>query len=385
MHAWLASIGQALLLAVGMFWQVGWSLVLGFALSGLIQAVVSKERMRKALGRSGVREIALATAYGAASSSCSYAAAALSKTLFKKGAGLIPSLAFLFSSTNLVVELGVILYVLMGWQFTVGEWIGGALLVAIMAAIVKATYPRMLVEQAREHVDEAFGHEHGDNVVEGETLWAKLRNPRTPVIVAQNFVMDASMLWKDLLAGFLIAGALGVFVPNGVWKSLFLTHAPHWVQTIGDALIGPILAIFTFVCSIGNVPMAAILWAGGISFGGVLAFLYADLIVLPLLDVYRRYYGWRMAAYIGIVFYVTMVLAALIMDAVFNALHLVPSPNPQLRVMLTSFSLNYTFYLNIVFGALALWLWWLNKQNPTEHACHADHGHESSVSDVVRS
>ncbi len=379
----LHAISQALILAGGMFWQVGWSLILGFTLSGIIQAVVSKERMQQALGRSGPREIALATAYGAASSSCSYAAAALSKTLFKKGADLIPSLAFLFSSTNLVVELGVILYLLMGWQFTAGEWLGGILLVLILSLLVKATYPKKLVEEARRHLDEATGHEHGDNVVEGATLWEKLRNPQTLIVVAQNVAMDWSMLWKDLLAGFLIAGALGALVPNGVWNTVFLTHSPGWFQTVGNALIGPLIAIFTFVCSIGNVPMAAILWAGGISFGGVLAFLYGDLIVLPLLDVYRRYYGWRMAAYIGVVFYATMVAAALVIDLIFNALHLVPVPNPHLRMDLISFSFNYTFYLNIIFGALAMYLWTLNRKHPMDHGCHAMHGHDHDHGEMV--
>jgi uncharacterized membrane protein YraQ (UPF0718 family) len=359
----IASIGQALFLAAGMIWQVGWSLILGFALSGLIQAVVPKEAMQRALGRNGVREITLATLYGAASSSCSYAAAAMSKTLFKKGAGLIPSLAFLFSSTNLVVELGLILYVLMGWQFTAAEWIGGILLVAIMSIVVKLTYPKKLVEEARQHVDEAFGHNHGDNVVEGATLWDRIRNPETKVLTAQNFAMDVGMLWKDLLIGFVIAGALSAFVPNGVWGS------PYF-----NTFTAPLIAIFTFVCSIGNVPMAAILWGGGISFGGVLSFLYADLIVLPLLDVYRRYYGWKMAAYIGIVLYVTMVAASLIIDRGFTALHLVPQPNTNIRMTLTTFSFNYTFYLNLLFGALAAWLWWLQSQNPMEHACHAHEG-----------
>ncbi len=367
----LREIGQALLLAAGMFWQVGWSLVLGFVLSAVVQAVVSKERMQRTLGKDGIREIALASAYGAASSSCSYAAAALSKTLFKKGAALVPSLAFLFSSTNLVIELGAILYLLMGWQFTAGEWFGGVLLVAIMAFAVKATYPKRLVEQARMHVDEASGHEHGDNVVEGSTLLQKLRNARTPVIVAQNFAMDWAMLWKDLAAGFLIAGALSTFIPEGIWKHVFLSGSPPAVQLIGNALVGPLIAVITFVCSIGNVPMAAVLWGSGISFGGVLAFLYGDLIVLPLLDVYRRYYGWKMALYIGLVFYGTMVAAAIIMDVIFNALHIVPAPNAHMRSAMALFSLNYTFYLNIVFGCIAVWLWSLNRRHPMEHSCHA--------------
>lgn len=368
----LWSLLRALEISAGMAWEVAWSLILGFTLSGLVQAVVSKERMQHLLGREGARETAIATLYGAASSSCSYAAAALSKTLFKKGAGLIPSLAFLFSSTNLVIELGLILWFLMGWQFTLGEWIGGVVLVVIMSLLVRATYPKRLVEEARVHVDEASGHEHGDNVVEGNTLWERLRNPRTAVVVAQNVAMDWSMLWKDLVAGFLIAGALSAFVPESWWSHLF-------AGTVGGAIVGPLVAVITFVCSIGNVPMAAVLWAGGVGFGGVLAFLYGDLIVLPLLDIYRKYYGWRMAAYIAAVFYVTMVIAALLVDLAFNALHLVPPHPLNGFAPEAAFRINYTFWLNLLFGALALWLWQLNRSNPMEHACHAHHHAEHSM------
>jgi len=366
------AIVQALVLAAGMFWQVAWSLILGFLLSGMIQALVSKERMTAQLGKNGLREIALATGYGAASSSCSYAAAALSKTLFKKGAGFIPSLAFLFASTNLVIELGIILYLLMGWQFTAAEWLGGVLLVAIMALIVKATYPKRLIEEARKHLaDSTAGDE--DNVVEGKTFWERLRNPQTPILVAQNFVMDWSMLQKDLVAGFLIAGALSAFVPNGVWNALFLHGAAPWLQVASNAVIGPLIAVISFVCSIGNVPMAAILWGSGISFGGVLSFLYADLIVLPLLDVYRRYYGLRMAAYIGVVFFVTMVVAGIVMQIAFGAFNAIPVPNPNIRSDLTTFAFNYTFWLNLAFGALALYLVYLNKKHPMAMDCPA-HG-----------
>jgi hypothetical protein len=367
----LAKIIEALLIALGMFWQVGWSLVLGFALSGLVQAVVSKEQMLRVLGRDGIREIALATGFGAASSSCSYAAAAMSKTLFKKGAALVPSLAFLFSSTNLVIELGIILWLLMGWQFTAAEWIGGLVLIAIMSVLVKLTYPKALVEQARAHLDEVSGHEHGSMEADGRTIAQRLRDPGVRIAVAQNAAMDVSMLWKDLLGGFLIAGVLAAFVPDGAWKTLFLHGAAPGVQLVGNALVGPLIAMVTFVCSIGNVPMAAILWASGISFGGVLAFLYADLIVLPLLDIYRKYYGWRMTLYIFGVFFATMVLSAILMDLAFSALHAVPAPNPNVRHDLTSFSLNYTFWLNLGFGALALYLWRLNRAHPMEHACHA--------------
>ncbi|MEA2787329.1 MAG: uncharacterized protein QOF71_3433 [Candidatus Eremiobacteraeota bacterium] len=371
----LAKLAEALMLAAGMAWQVGWSLILGFALSGLVQAVVSKERMQRVLGRDGVREIALATGFGAVSSSCSYASAAMSKTLFKKGAALIPSLAFLFSSTNLVLELGVILWLLMGWQFTAAEWIGGLVLIAIMTVLVKLTYPKKLVEEARRRVDETGGHDHGSMEGEGRNVVERLRDPGTRIAVAQNFAMDVSMLWKDLLGGFVIAGALGAFVPAGAWKALFLDGAAPGVQLVGNAVAGPVIAVLSFVCSIGNVPMAAILWASGISFGGVLAFLYADLIVLPLLDIYRKYYGARMMLYIVAVFFTTIVLSAIAMDLAFSALHMVPRPNPNIRHDLTMFSFNYTFWLNLAFGALALYLWRLDARNPMQHHGHGDGTH----------
>jgi uncharacterized protein len=370
-HDFGGQLGEALLMAAGMFWDVGWSLVLGFTISAVIQAVVSTEQMRRALGRDGVREIALATVAGAVSSSCSYASAAISRTVFKKGAAFIPSLAFLFASTNLVIELGIILYLLMGSQFTAAEWIGGMVLIVIMSLLVRLTYPAQLVDEARRHPEAGGGHEHEAMTLAGETLWQKLQAPRAHIVIAQNFAMDWAMLWKDLAGGFLIAGALSAFVPADVWAALFLKGASPWLQVPVNALVGPLIAVISFVCSIGNVPMAAVLWASGISFGGVLSFLYADLIVLPLLDIYRRYYGWRMAAYIAAVFYVTMVLAGLIMDVTFTAAGLVPEPNPNIRAELTSFSFNYTFWLNLVFGALAAYFVWLNWKQPMDHG----HGH----------
>ena len=369
--------GQALLMALGMFWKVAWSLVLGFAISATLQAVVSKAGMQRALGRSGIREVALAAVLGAASSSCSYASASVSRTLFKKGAALVPTLAFLFASTNLVVELGVVLYLLMGWQFTAAEWIGGVVLIGIMSGLVSLTYPKRLIEAAR-HYPEAggSGHDHGDMTAPGNTLWQKLTGRQGRVMIAQNFAMDWGMLWKDLALGFLIAGALSAFVPDGFWQALFVTHASPLVQVPANALIGPLAAVISFVCSIGNVPMAAILWGAGISFGGVLAFLYADLIVLPLLDVYRRYYGWKMAAYIGAIFYTTMVLAALAMDLLFNALGWVPARNPNIRAEVMHFAIDYTFWLNLAFGVLAAALFWTARRNPMTHAHHCEHhGH----------
>jgi uncharacterized protein len=295
-----------------------------------------------------------------------------SRTLFKKGAALIPSLAFLFASTNLVIELGIILYLLLGWQFMLGEWIGGVVLVIIMSVLVRLTYPRHLVEEARQHSEAAAGHEHGEVTAPGETLGEKLRRPGTRILVAKNFVMDWSMLWKDLLLGFVIAGVLSAFVPDSFWQTLFLHNTSEWVRAPVNALLGPLVAVITFVCSIGNVPMAAVLWGAGVSFGGVLAFLYADLIVIPLLDVYRRYYGWKMAAYIGGIFYVTMAAAALVMDGAFNLLGWIPPPTSDIHAEMTHFALDYTFWLNLVFLALAIALFIIARRHPMHH----DHGHD---------
>ena len=367
---------QALLMALGMAWQVGWSLVLGFLISAVLQVLVSKARIGAALGGNGVRPIAIAMGAGAASSSCSYAAAAVSRTLFRKGAGLIPSLAFLMASTNLVIELGLVLYLLMGWQFMAGEWIGGVVLVAVMAAIVRITYPARLVEQAR-HFGGApqQGHEHdqGDTAAASGTLAQKLSRRETWFGISQSFVMDWSMLWKDVVLGFIIAGSLAAFVPDGAWQALFVKGAPPLVQVPANALLGPLVAMLSFVCSIGNVPMAAVLWGAGVSFGGVLAFLFADLIVLPLLDVYRRSFGWKMAAYIGVVFYASMVLAAMVMDVAFSALGWVPVRRPAMQMAMTRFAIDYTFWLNLVFVAVAAALFVIARRAPAPagHAHHA--------------
>jgi uncharacterized membrane protein YraQ (UPF0718 family) len=370
----LSQIGQALLMAAGMAWQVGWSLVLGFAISAALQVLVSKERMVASLGGSGLRQVALATMAGAASSSCSYAAAAVSRTLFRKGAGLIPSLAFLLASTNLVAELGIVLYLLLGWQFMAGEWIGGVVLIIVMSAIVRLTCPTGLIEAARHHADTATGHDHGNKAEPHASLREKLGRAETWVRIAQNFAMDVSMLWKDLVAGFLIAGALAAFVPAGVWQALFIKGADPWVQVPANALLGPIVAMLSFVCSIGNVPMAAVLWGSGVSFGGVLAFLFADLIVLPLLDAYRRAFGWRMAAYIAGVFYVTMVIAGMSMDVAFGALGWIPAHHGGMQVSMEHFAFDATFWLDLLAAGLAVAMVVLSRRQPPAQGHCAHHG-----------
>ena len=357
------------MMTIGMAWKTGWSLILGFSISALMQSTVSAQSLRDRLGETGPRQIGLATLFGAASSSCSYASASIMRTLFKKDASLTNALAFLFASTNLVIEMGIILYLLLGWQFMAAEWIGGLVLILAMSLIVKLTYPEKLAEAAREHEEKGKGHNHGAMMVEGDSWRERLTQPETPIRIAQNFTMEWAMLWKDILAGFVIGGLLSAFVPDSFWQALFLKDASSWLQVPANAVIGPLVAMFTFVCSIGNIPLAAVLFAGGAGFGGVIAFIYADLIVLPLVDAYRRYFGWKMALYIAAVLFGAMVIAAITMDLAFTALGLVPAATGDIRKDLTHFAIDYTFWLNLGFGALGLWLWSISRRHPMEHGC----------------
>jgi hypothetical protein len=382
MNHFLSSLLEALWMSLGMFWQIAWSLALGFTITSVIEVAVSRNKIISRFGKSGVKEVALATVFGAISSSCSYAAASTSRSLFKKGASLISSLAFLFSSTNLVIELGIILWMLMGWQFAVAEWIGGIVLISIMSLIVKLTYPKKVVEEARGHEEQSkqaccghspHGGHHEPMAVEETSLGSKMADPEIRRKIAGNYYMEWSMLWKDLVIGLLIAGLIGVFVPQHIFDILFLKNSPLVVREIVSTLIGPIIAILTFVCSIGNVPLAAIFWSQGMGFSGVLSFLYADLIVIPLLDVYRKYYGWKLMWYILIVFFITMVFSGLIMSLPFNYFNLIPKRSINVREELTSFKINYTFYLNLIFGIISLYFFLLTKKEDKPGVAHSHH------------
>jgi len=383
----LGAIWQSLLVGAAMAWQVLWSLVLGFTISGMIQAYVSRRRMTETLGRDGLKEIALATGFGAASSSCSYAAVAAAKSMFKRGAALAPALAFMFASTNLVIELGLILWQLMGWQFTLAEWLGGIVLIAIVSLLVKLTYPRRTVEEGRAHVEtgNVAAHEHGEELTTGRTLWQKLRSREGWVYVAHYVAMDWSMTWRDILIGFVLAGFAAVLIPSTFWNALFIRSGPTPLRVIENAVVGPLIAVISFVCSIGNVPLAAVLFSGGITFGGAIAFLYADLIVLPILDIYRKYYGWRLAAYITGVLFSTIVLTGILIDLLFSGLdrlfpsaHFIPQPNPHLVPTVEHITLSYTTVLNILALILVAALVYLNLKHPmrlahTAHTAHASH------------
>ncbi|MEA2470876.1 MAG: uncharacterized protein QOE38_1875, partial [Thermoleophilaceae bacterium] len=318
-------LGDALSFAFGMFWEILWALILGFGLSAIVEAVVSKGEMRRLLPDDSPRSIALATGLGAASSSCSYAAIALARSLFRKGADFTAAMAFQFASTNLVIELGIIMTLILGWQFTIGEFIGGPLMIVLLALLFRLFLSQRLVGEARVQAARGIrgrmqGHAEMDmSVQEQGSLWRRLRSPRGFTSTATYFVMNWASVWIDILGGLLIAGALTAWVPDSFWRSLFFT-SHHTLAKLWGPVIGPLIAILSFVCSIGNVPLAAVLWNGGISFGGVLAFIFADLIILPILDIYRRYYGWRMAGFLLVTFYAAMAAAGLIVEFLFQGL-----------------------------------------------------------------
>jgi uncharacterized protein len=353
---------DALSFAFGMFWEILWALILGFALSGVVQAVVSKQEMRRLLPDDSPKTLAVATGLGAASSSCSYAAVALARSLFRKGADFTAAMAFEFASTNLVFELGIVIGLLLGWEFVVGEFIGGPLMIVLVALVFRVFLKKGLVEEARAQADKGLvgsmeGHAEMDMSVGGKgSWWQRLRTPKGFTATADYFVMDWAAIWRDIGVGLLIAGALAAWVPDSWWQSLFLVNHPTAAKFWGPA-IGPLVAMLSFVCSVGNVPLAAVLWNGGISFGGVFAFIFGDLIVLPILNIYRKYYGWKMAGFLFASFYVTMVAAGLAVEFLFEGIGIERTAR-NAKVIEASVTWNYSTYLNIVFLVVAAVLLW---------------------------
>jgi uncharacterized protein len=363
-------IWHALKDAFLMAWEVWWALVLGFAISAIVQAWVPRERIQGALSGRGAGAVARATGLGAASSSCSYAAVAIGKSLFSKGASAATALAFQFASTNLVWELGLVLWVLIGWQFALAEYVGGIVMIILMALLLRVFVSRRLEAEARTHAQAAdTGHQHH---MAGEQMsWRqRLTSASAWSDVAHNFRGDWTMLWKEITIGFLLAGFVAQ-LGNDVFNRLFLEGSPAVVQSIWGAIIGPVIAVLSFVCSVGNVPLAAVLWSGGISFSGVMAFIFADLIVLPIIAIYVKYYGRSFALRITGLMYVTMVAAALIIDVVFTALGLVPTgPRPSRTDIFSSITVNYKLFLNLAGLALFVALFWLTaRRGATDPVC----------------
>lgn len=351
------SILHALSISFGMFWQILWALILGFILSAVIQAVVSKRQMTKLLPDNSPKSLFTATGLGMASSSCSYAAVAIARSLFKKGADFTAAIAFEIASTNLVIELGILMTLLLGWQFTLAEFVGGPIMIIIIAILFRVFLKPPLLRAAERQAQKGVvgrmeGHAGMDMSLAEGSIWQKLTSSKGFTAVSHFFVMDWASIWKDIALGLLIAGALAAWVPQEFWQSFFLTDHPLLAKIWGP-LVGPLVAIISFVCSVGNVPLAAVLWNGGISFGGVISFIFADLIVLPILNIYRKYYGIKMAAFLGVTMYASMVAAGYIIEILFGALNLIPAERVA-KIGEASVTWNYDTVLNIIFISIAV-------------------------------
>lgn len=367
----LEDVARSLREGFFMFWETLWPLILGFALSGAVQAFVPREQMERVMGDHRPRSVAKAGGLGMVSSSCSYAATAMAKSLFQKGADFTTAMIFMFASTNLVIELGIVLVVLMGWQFAAAEFVGGPIMIVLLAASGSLVISHHLAKRARDQLRSgqmAGGHDHQAMVgvsderqaeLEHERWATKLRSRAAWADAASYTIADLTMLRRELVIGYVVAGFLTVMVPTDVWNAVFLEGHGFWTS-VQNVIVGPFIAIISFVCSIGNVPLAAALWHGGISFGGVIAFIFADLITFPLLLIYRKYYGTRLMLRLLAWFWIVMAIAGLATELLFDAAGLIPTSRTG-DIVETSFQWNYTTYLNIVFIALAGYLYWLYR------------------------
>jgi uncharacterized membrane protein YraQ (UPF0718 family) len=353
----MGAIGHALTLTGSMTWEILWALILGFTLSSVVQAVVHRSTVVGLLGNDRPRTLALATGLGAASSSCSYAAVALARSLVRKGANFVAAMAFEIGSTNLVVELGVILALLMGWQFTAAEFIGGPVMIVVLALLFRLFVRARIVDAARHQAERGLagsmeGHAAMDmSVPGGKSLWRRLGSRQGFTAVSHVFVMEWAAIVRDLVLGLCIAGAIAAWVPETFWQNFFLASHPT-LSALWGPIVAPVVAIAAFVCSIGNVPLAAVLWNGGISFGGVIAFLFADLLILPILNIYRKYYGAQMMLILFGTFYAAMVAAGYLVELLFGTTGLIPNER-HANVLHAGVSWNYTTWLNIAFLMLA--------------------------------
>lgn len=380
---------EAALTSLGFFWMAFWAFSLGYLISSMIQVLVTRRRMQRLMGERGPKSMALGTFFGFISSSCSFAALSTTRALFQKGAGLAPALAFMLASTNLVIELGIVIALFLGWQFVVGEYVGGIILILFAWLFVRIFYPKKLIQQARQRLDS----EHGEGSKEREDWRIKVASLDGWREIARTYVMEWNMVWKDVLIGFTVAGIISAFVPNEFFTTLFIgsgsidPNNPGFWAILSQALVGPVVAFFTFIGSMGNIPLAALLFGHGVSFAGVMAFIFSDLVVFPVLRINSMYYGWKMAFYILILLLSGLVFTSLIMHYGLDAFGLLPSGGQgQTPAERDFFTLNYGFYLNLLFLGVSIglgWLFWSDSRQDN-HSEHHDHGSDSSsITDVV--
>ncbi|RME38650.1 MAG: permease [Deltaproteobacteria bacterium] len=364
--------GEASKTAVGFFWKAGWAFVLGYWVSAMIQAFVPKGRLTPYMGKADFKSVSLATVFGAASSSCSFAALAAARALVLKGAHFVAAVAFMFASTNLVVELGILILIFLGWQFLAAEIVGGLFLIGISSVLIKLTYPKRWIEDAREALEKRAGNEDEDFNWKQRVLsregWE---------LVGHHFVSDWKMVWEEIVIGFTIAGFMAVVVPPSLWEKIFLMgeegNLPEWLIVLENTVVAPFVAAATFIGSMGNIPLATVLNTNGVMFAGIMGFIYSDLMVPPLVMINAKYYGWRVALYIAAVMFCSIVLTAITMHYVFSTLNIMPKSSRRVEDI-AQFALDYTFYLNVIFVFVAAWLVWLHKRYSRKAEDRMQHG-----------
>ena len=376
----LDQYANGVITAIGFFWNALWAFVLGYAISAAIQVFVPKKRLTHQMGDANLRSVSLAGLFGAVSSSCSFAALSAARSLFQKGAHFIATVAFMFASTNLVIELGVLIFLFLGWEYLAAELVGGILMIAISALLIRLTYPEKLINAAKKHADDA------GNQDEEDFDWKKrIKSLKGWQQVGTRFAMEWQMVWREILIGFTVAGFIAVFVPNQVWQTLFMADAASGDQAnmpflvvLENALIAPFVAAATFIGSMGNIPLATVLSAGGVSFAGIMGFIYSDLMVPPLVKVNARYYGWKAALYIAAIMYASIVVTALTLHYAYAVIGIIPEGSRDIAEV-SSFGINYTFFLNIAafaLGGLLLWLRYRDQHAASETSDHNDHEHD---------
>lgn len=377
---------EAAITSLGFFWMALWAFVLGYVVSSLIQVLVTQKRMQQTMGQDGPRSVALGTFFGFISSSCSFSALSTTRAIFNKGAGLAPSLAFMLASTNLVIELGIVIAIFLGWQFVVGEYVGGILLILVTWALIRITRPRRLIKLAREKMDKNSSE---DNESTGD--WKqKITSREGWQQIGQTYVMEWQMVWKDVLIGFTVAGVISAMVPQSFFQALFIGSGgenavnPGFFSVLAQAFIGPVAAFFTFIGSMGNIPLAAVLFSQGVTFAGVMAFIFSDLVVLPVLRINAAYYGWKMALYILVIMLAGIVSVALAMHYSLAYLDLLPEFTTQAAIGDRDyFKINYQMVLNIIFLVTTVVLVWLSKQQKSDHNDHSEHHHHEHGSNTT--
>lgn len=383
MNSFLEQWAEAAFTSVGFFWMAFWAFALGYMISSLIQVLVTRERMQSAMGTAGPKSVALGTFFGFISSSCSFAALSTTRALFQKGAGLVPSLAFMLASTNLVIELGFVIAIFLSWQFVVAEYIGGVLLILLAWLFVRLTNPQKIIQSARDRL----GEEEDDSDATSETWKQKISSREGWLQIGHKYEMEWMMVWRDVLIGFTVAGIISSFVPDSFFEALFIGSGsgqnPSFWEVLAQTLVGPIAAFFTFIGSMGNIPLAALLFDQGVSFAGVMAFIFSDLVVFPVLRINAQYYGWKMALYLLILMLTCLVCAALLMHYGFSLLSILPEQGSGKSITdRDMFKIDYGFYLNIAFLVVSVVMLWLSRMK--KHAAGHSHGNRSLKDRILK-